>query len=206
MEIEDRPGLRSAGFGYPQATGQCQSLQRGQFLRYTTMFTTYGLIMSRTHYKTWTTELKPAFDTTGKPISQLYELSLFIRKDGQPYRIRQVHVPHALSPLLAQGAVRDVVIDTLEIGSLASRLLPYSPMYIVLAVASTAGELHCITPPALIRLRWGTLTLGCVALFGGAAVLMSTLPAWIGTVACIIGSHCLRTALRVPTSTHLNIR
>lgn len=43
---------------------------------------------------------------------------------------------------------------------------------------------------------------GLAAVFVGVLALTSSaLPSWIGAAACVVGSHRVRTALRIPTTT-----
>ncbi len=157
--------------------------------------------MNRTHLQVWTTKLNPTYDATGRPVPQLYELIVQFREDVQPYRIWGVHVPDALRAVLEREAVRGVVMETLESQSLASRLLPHFPTHLVLAFITESGERHCALPAALLRMRRVVLAVGLAAVFVGVLALTSSgLPGWIGASACVVGSHRVRTALRIPTT------
>ncbi|WP_154233661.1 hypothetical protein [Burkholderia cenocepacia] len=160
---------------------------------------TDSLSMNRTYLKVCAAELKLAHDGAGCPISGLYELTVYFRNNGEPHRIWRVHVPEALHSLLSHGTVCGVVIETLELGSFASRFLPHSPTHVVLALATAPGDFHYAEIPALVRLRAGAMAIGYAAILGGVAVLTAGLSVWVGVASCLVGSHCLRTGLHVPT-------
>lgn len=176
------------------------------FRGYTVQSTTYGPSMNRTYLSVWSAKLTPTLDVAGKQIAQLYELTVLFRKDGQPHRVWQIHVPNTLRSLLDSGSVRGIVIETLESGSVASWLLPHSPTHIMLALTNASGELHSATPSVLVRMRWAALAVGYAVVLGGMAALTScALHVWIGAAACVLGSHCVRTALRIPTGAESDV-
>lgn len=158
--------------------------------------------MNRTHLHVSSIKLNPTYDATHKPVPQLYELIVQFREDGPPYRIWGVHVPDVLRAVLEREAVRVVVMETLESQSLAARLLPHFPTRVVLAVITDSGERHCALPAGFERTRRAVLAVGLAAVFVGVLALTSSaLPSWIGAAACVVGSHRVRTALRIPTTT-----
>lgn len=157
--------------------------------------------MNRTHLHVSSIKLNPTYDATDEPVPQLYELIVLFREDGPPYRIWGVHVPDVLRAVLERETVRVVVMETLESQSLASRLLPHFPTHLVLAFITEPGERHCALPPTLARMRCVVLAVGLAAVFVGVLALTSSaFPAWIGAAACVVGSHRVRTALRIPTT------
>lgn len=161
--------------------------------------------MNSTHLKIWSASLAPTFDAAGS-LTQLYELTVTFRKGGKEYRFWQAHVPDALRAVITDGSAHDIVIDTLDFSGLASKLLPNSPRYIVLAVTDASGERHCAMPIALTRLRWITWAAGLTAILGGiAALTWHDLPTWTGVIACVLGSHFVRAALQIPTSAEFDI-
>ena len=182
------------------------ALLASTFHRYTVQSTNDSPSMNRTYLSVWSAKLTPTLDVAGKPIAQLYELTVFFRKDGQPHRVWRVHVPNSLRSLLESGSARGIVIETLESGSVASWLLPHSPTHIMLALVSASGELHSATPAALVRMRWAALAVGYAVVLGGMVALTScALHVWIGAAACVLGSHCVRMALRIPTSAESDV-
>lgn len=162
--------------------------------------------MNRTYTDVWSVKLTPTRDEAGQPVPQLYEISMLFRNGGQPHRVWSVHVPDALCSVLERETVRGVVTETLESQSLASRLLPDSPRYLVLAFITASGERRCALPAALVRTRRAVLTVGLAAVLVGVLALTSfALPAWIGAAACVVGSHRVRTALRIPTTAEFDV-
>lgn len=68
--------------------------------------------------------------------------------------------------------------------------------------AATIFLRGCALPAGFERTRRAVLAVGLAAVFVGVLALTSSaLPSWIGAAACVVGSHRVRTALRIPTTT-----
>jgi hypothetical protein len=60
--------------------------------------------------------------------------------EGDFQSFLKVYVPEELRPALLMGEIQGLHIETLEVNSLAARLLPGAPSYVVLGIQCRNGE------------------------------------------------------------------
>lgn len=153
--------------------------------------------MNPTYIHTWTVKSASKFSNTKGPIPDLFRLDVHMREGGELIRYWNVHVPKTLQSELVHGEVKGIYMETLEFSSLSSRRLPGSPVYVLLGLATRAGEKLIEVPKALIRLRNCCFLGGTLFCTVGAALIL-TPQAWLGAISLVVGTHCWRTALQVP--------
>jgi hypothetical protein len=133
------------------------------------------------------------------PLPGQFHLRLQYRPGRDAHNLLGVHVPAELESALASGEVVGLHIETLEVNSAASRLLPRAPSYLVLGLRCRNGEELRHVPAVLknTRRRWSIAAIvSCVA----GASLFIVLPsyAWAGALLLLAGTHLLRTARAIP--------
>lgn len=127
-----------------------------------------------------------------------FNLRMQYRLGGDYQLFIGVHVPEELQPALLNGDVIGLHLDTLEVNSIASRLLPGGPSYVVLGVRCRNGEYIEQVPPAFKAARLKRHILGAAACLLGSGFLAAAVYPLVGGLALVLGTHALRTAREIP--------
>lgn len=127
-----------------------------------------------------------------------FNLRMQYRLGGDFQNFIGVYAPEELQPALLHGDVIALHIDTLEVNSLASRLLADGPSYVVLGVRCRSGEEAIQIPAAFKSARLRRKILGVAACVFGCGLLTLSRFAWLGAFALVAGTHALRTLRQIP--------
>lgn len=128
-----------------------------------------------------------------------FNLRVQYRPNGDFQHFIGVYVPETLQTAMQRGDVKGLHMDTLEVKSLASRLLPGGPSYVVLGIRCSNDEELRHVPAAYRTGRLMRHAGGAAACLLGCVLLSATRFAWLGAVALVIGTHALRTARQIPS-------
>lgn len=122
----------------------------------------------------------------------LYRLRVSYAGCADDQYIGNVHVPPALRPALEQSP-EGFHLETLAIGSAASRLLPGEPVHAVVAVVDCNGGTHTHVPERWLRIRRRTQlhagACGAVALLLAVSVAEFGVPAALAACAVACFAH-----------------
>lgn len=143
-------------------------------------------------------EATPCTSSTKGLLTNQFSLRLQYRPSHDFQLFVGVYVPEQLQPALLSGDVTGLHIDTLEVNSLACRLLPDGPSYIVLGVRSSTGSEITHIPAAFMTARRRRHVFGLTACVFGCGLLAVATFAWLGALALVLGTHALRTARQIP--------
>lgn len=143
-------------------------------------------------------EVAPCTFSTKGALTNQFNLRLQYRPGGDYQLFIGVYVPEQLQPALLSGDATGLHIDTLEVNSLSSRLLPGWPIYVVLGVRCGDGNESTHIPAAFTTARRRRHIAGLVACVLGCGLLAAEEFLWLGAVALVIGTHVLRTAREIP--------
>lgn len=153
--------------------------------------------MNPAYFYTWTAKSSPAISHDRNQAPELFDLELRLRPEGEPVRYWNVYIPKSLRAALADGAVKGIYLETLALDSLAYRVLPGDPRYIVLGLVTRANDRLTETPRVLLRARQLCLIGGTILVVLGMGALLIG-HALAGALAVVAGTHCWRTGAQVP--------
>jgi len=148
-------------------------------------------------YRIPSAKLTPFRGGLDSPVPDLYELKL---EGRDPTALWPVHVPESIRTVFENDEVAWVAVEPLEGSPYGYRNSLGDANYVVLAVKTKAGVFHESTSPTLERARRKVLAVGTGLALAGITMLSLTtgLFIWVGAVACVVGSHWLRTGFKIP--------
>lgn len=143
-------------------------------------------------------ETTPCRSSTKGARANQFNLRMQYRPGGDFQNFIGVYIPENLQPAVLSGDIAGLHIDTLEVNSLASRILPGGPSYVVLGIRSGNGEELRHVPAAYTSARLVRQVFGAAACMLGCGLLASAQFVWCGAFALVIGTHALRSARQIP--------
>ena len=129
----------------------------------------------------------------------LFNLRMRYREHGNFQMFDGVYVPAELQPVLLDGDIQALHLDTLEVNSLAAQLLPGGPGYVLLGVRRRNGEEVLHVPVALTAARATCQIFGVAACLLGCGLLALTMAPLCGAISLVLGTHLIRTAREIPS-------
>jgi hypothetical protein len=121
------------------------------------------------------------------------------QQGGDVQHLLGVFVPLELQSIIQSGDVIGLHIETLEVNSIAPRLLKGGPSYVVLGVRRRNGEECVQIPKVFIAGRWRRRVSAAVAGLIGAWLVTATPLAWLGALLLVVGTHTFRSSNEIPT-------